>query len=137
MDSELHKLITKRYPVYNQKHHPHTIFGQWGFECGAGWLELFIELAERLNEMGVEPKHVDIRQIKEKMWAGRFYVYVPAYADSDEYDDFIDDLENCAAETCQFCGSKKDRSIKQHDCDPEHRKTEYLLEWYRYKLFRG
>ncbi len=132
MELELETLLAARFPIYDRQYSKGTIFGDWGFECGPGWLPLFITLANKLNEMGVKPDNITVRQIKEKFWALRLYVDVPAYVD-DEISALIDQLEQESSNICEACGERKPSHMRRHECDParlslDYQRTRFLTQ---------
>lgn len=74
------------------------------FECGDGWVELLVDLCEkiqvRLNEMGSESKEIVALQVKEKYGTLRFYL--STYDEAIEA--FIKEAERKSSCICEQCG---------------------------------
>lgn len=129
MNEVLERLLAERYPIYRREEHPKTIFCDWGFECGPGWLCLFIALAEKIEAIGIDSADVRILQIKEKYWRLRIYLDIPAWAD-DEIEDFIETLEVKSGGLCESCGAPKLAEVNRHDCDPSMLSLAGQQTWY-------
>lgn len=119
MDAVLEQLLADRYPIYRRSNNPDTIYSACGFECGPGWLALFIKFADYIETLNIDPQYVRILQIKEKYWTLRLYAEVPAYVD-EEVHDLIDRLESESARVCEVCGSSKLEETHEHQCDPAY-----------------
>ena len=80
----------------------------FGFECGAGWLQIIKELFDELVPLAKDSPEFCILQVKEKFGDLRVY----AAGTTEEIDAAIDRAECKSNETCDRCGEK---GIKRMD----------------------
>ena len=133
MNAELEKVLAHRYALYDRHINPGTIFSDWGVECGPGWLELLIELAEKFNELDIDLLTIRVVEIKEKYWKLRIHIEVPAFQDTSDLSAFIDAIENRSSYLCEACGELKNAAI-EHKCAIEKTTLEYHRQRFNYFL---
>jgi len=133
MNCECERLLAARYPVFRRKNYPGTIFGEWGFECGSGWLPLYVELGNEIERLGIDAEDVSVSQIKEKFWRLRIYLSVPEEFD-DHIQHFIDELEVESSTVCELCGEMK---TDEHVCNERADSEELMINWFKSILDRG
>ncbi len=80
----------------------------WGFEIGDGWSDLIVALFARIGAAVKDAPNakLDVRQIKEKFGALRFYYQLTGVDDSvaAEVDRLVQLAEAASARTCERCG---------------------------------
>lgn len=77
-----------------------------GCECSDGWYDVIYNLCKELDELykenNVNPRKIQVLQVKEKYGGLRFYTggLIPGGHD------IIDKYESLSLETCEICGKK-------------------------------
>lgn len=104
MDERLEEYLYNKYPEVfdHEEGFIEESCMSIGIECGDGWFGLLNELCNKLSNLDINIKFL---QIKEKFGMLRIY-YVSEDSENLKYaDSIIQDIERRSSKICEFCGS--------------------------------